>query len=146
MLPTEILAIAAPILTALAVYWKYIKPMLAERKRLIRNIFTSAGTSGVITGVDGPAYMDWDWEITLNEQGVYDFVAFSDWKPIRIIHRFSRDSRTYEVTVRVPMNYTPIGEFEVDVRRWWRLYRLTARKVLPHPSLRVRYETKRPYA
>lgn len=111
-----------------------------QRQKMIKNISTAGFSPGFVTTSDGHGHIEdhieVDIEIVLNEQFARNFVVFADWKPLHIIDTKSRDSLSYEVTVEVPSRNLPINRLQVDVRRWWSLYRLTAKQVLPHPILR----------
>ena len=108
-----------------------------QRQKMIKNTSIAGFYPGFLTTSDGHAHLEVDIEIVLNEQAARKFVVFADWKPLRIVDERSRDSLRYEVTVEVPSENLPVTRLQVDVRRWWRLYRLTAKEVFAHPVLRT---------
>ena len=128
---TILLSLAFLLASVAALYLSYV-----QRQKMIKNISTAGFSPGFLTTSDVDSHMEADIEIVLNEKFARSFVVFADWKPLHIINTKSRDSVTYEVTIEVPSENLPINRLQVDVSRWWRLYRLTAKQVLPHPILR----------
>jgi hypothetical protein len=118
-----------------AFYRTHLRPMFERIKEVV---FVS--TSPPIRDCENDGrLLDIELEVLMKDQGDYKFIVWADGKEtINTRQQTSDLGKTYSVLVELPI-IPPKGvkRIEIDIRRWFRLYRFTRKELPLLPILRI---------
>ena len=114
----------------LAFYRTHVEPKL----RMIEGISLIAISPPQEYPKEPGRYVEADFEVRMREQAQYQFATWVDGEDIPNRATSNDFGKTYMLLVNLPMQgeWLP-NEFAIDIKRSWRLYWLTKKK-LPIPS------------